>query len=108
VLSLTRRNQTDATRAVKNARNGWDDHEDNQRQIFGALLGLFALSVIVPAVRANEAADWMAEMRRQNDEFNRQAQEAAVRWTFTIADCSIGVKYRHRRTRRVLRSELTM
>jgi hypothetical protein len=45
------------------------------RRIFGALLGLCVLSVIVPGVRADETADWMAEMRRQNDEFNRQAQE---------------------------------
>src|SRR5260221_1310678 len=45
------------------------------RRIFGALMGLCVMSVIVPAVRADETADWMAEMRRQNDEFNRQAQE---------------------------------
>ena len=44
-------------------------------RICGALLGLCVLSVIEPGVRADETADWMAEMRRQNDEFNRQAQE---------------------------------
>src|SRR5580765_6513754 len=45
------------------------------RRIFGALLGLCVLPVTVPGVRGDETADWMAEMRRQNDEFNRQAQE---------------------------------
>jgi hypothetical protein len=45
------------------------------RRIYGALLGLCVLFVIVRRVRADETADWMAEMRRQNDEFNRQAQE---------------------------------
>jgi hypothetical protein len=45
------------------------------RQIFGALFGLGVLSVIVPGVRADENSDWMAEMARQNDEFNRQARE---------------------------------
>jgi hypothetical protein len=35
----------------------------------------FAAAAPAPAARADEMADWMAEMRRQNDEFNRQAQE---------------------------------
>src|SRR3954467_11759644 len=45
------------------------------RWIFGALLSLCVLSMIVRGVRADETADSMAEMQRQNDEFNRQAQE---------------------------------
>src|SRR5262245_22091570 len=45
------------------------------RRIFGTILGLCVLSVIGRCVRADEAADSMAEMRRQMDEFNRQAQE---------------------------------
>jgi hypothetical protein len=44
----------------------------NSRLICGALLGL---GMIVPVVRADEMADWMAEMSRQNDEYNRQWQE---------------------------------
>src|SRR5262249_4654893 len=39
------------------------------------LLGVCVMSVMVRGVRADDTADWMAEMRRQNDEFNRQAQE---------------------------------
>jgi len=45
------------------------------RQIFGALLGLYVASLTVRCAVADEMADWMAEMRRQNDEFNRQAQQ---------------------------------
>jgi len=45
------------------------------RRICGALLGLFVLGLIVPVVRADEMADWMAEQRRQNDEYHRQWQQ---------------------------------
>jgi len=41
----------------------------------GALLSLSVLALIVPVVRADEMADWLAEMRRQNEEFHRKAQE---------------------------------
>jgi len=40
------------------------------------MITLLAASVAAAGpARADEMADWMAEMRRQNDEFNRQAQE---------------------------------
>ena len=45
------------------------------RWILGALLGLCVLPAIVPGARGDEAADAMAEFRRQQDEFNRQAYE---------------------------------
>ena len=45
------------------------------RRVFAALLGLCVLSVMVRGARGDETADSMAEMRRQNDEFNRQAYE---------------------------------
>jgi hypothetical protein len=45
------------------------------RLLGGLVLGLGLLPLIAPAVRADEMADWMAEMRRQNDEFNRKAAE---------------------------------
>ena len=41
------------------------------RRICGVLLGLCVLGLIVPVVRADEMADWMAEKRRQNDEYHR-------------------------------------
>lgn len=44
------------------------------RQIGGALLGLCVSAVVVRGAQADEIADWIADMRRQNDEFNRQAQ----------------------------------
>jgi len=45
------------------------------RRICGVLLGLFVLGLIVPVVWADEMADWMAEQRRQNDEYHRQWQQ---------------------------------
>ena len=45
------------------------------RRILSFLLGLCVVSVIVRGLGADEMADWMAEMRRQNDEFNRQEQQ---------------------------------
>src|SRR5688500_9343247 len=45
------------------------------RRICGVLVGLGVLGLIVPVVRADEMADWMADMQRQNEEFNRKAQE---------------------------------
>jgi hypothetical protein len=45
------------------------------RRILGALLGLCVLGSIVPVVWADEMADWMAEQRRQNDEYHRQWQQ---------------------------------
>ena len=45
------------------------------RRICGIVLGLGVLGLIVPAVRADEMADWMAEQRRQNDEYHRQWQQ---------------------------------
>jgi hypothetical protein len=45
------------------------------RRICGVLLGLGVLGLIVPVVRADEMADWMAEQRRQNDEYHRQWQQ---------------------------------
>jgi hypothetical protein len=45
------------------------------RRICGVLLGLCMLGLIVPGARADEMADWMAEQRRQNDDYHRQWQE---------------------------------
>src|SRR6185436_12669031 len=45
------------------------------RRICGVVLGLGVLGLIVPVVRADEMADWMAEQRRQNDEYHRQWQQ---------------------------------
>jgi hypothetical protein len=45
------------------------------RRICGFVLGLGVLGLIVPVVRADEMADWMAEQRRQNDEYQRQWQQ---------------------------------
>ena len=45
------------------------------RRICGVVLGLGVLGFIVPVVRADEMADWMAEMQRQNEECRRKAQE---------------------------------
>jgi len=45
------------------------------RRICGVLLGLGVLGWIAPVVRGDEMADWMAEMRRQNEEYNRQWQQ---------------------------------
>ena len=45
------------------------------RRIFAALVGLGVPLVMVPGVRADDAADAMAEYRRQQDEANRQAYE---------------------------------
>src|SRR5262245_15092467 len=45
------------------------------RRICGVLLGLFVPGWIVPVVGADEMADWMAEQRRQNDEYHRQWQQ---------------------------------
>ena len=45
------------------------------RRICGVVLGLFVLGLIVPVVRGDEMADWMAEQRRQNDEYQRQWQQ---------------------------------
>jgi hypothetical protein len=44
-------------------------------RICGVVLGLFVLGLIVPGIRADEMADWMAEQRRQNDEYHRQWQQ---------------------------------
>jgi len=44
------------------------------RRIGGAFLGLCLLSLIVPGALGDEMADWMAEQRRQNDEYQRQCQ----------------------------------
>jgi hypothetical protein len=46
-----------------------------RRRICGALLGLCVLGVIVPVVPADDMADAMAEMRRQDEECRRKAQE---------------------------------
>src|SRR3954467_8693654 len=43
------------------------------RRIWGVLLCLCVLSATMRGAGAEEPGDWMAEMRRQNDEFNRQA-----------------------------------
>jgi hypothetical protein len=45
------------------------------RRIWVAFLGLGVLGLIGPSAGADEMADWMAEQRRQNDEYNRQWQE---------------------------------
>jgi flagellar biosynthesis GTPase FlhF len=45
------------------------------RRICGVLLGLGVLGMTAPLVRADEMADWMAEQRRQNDEYHRQWQQ---------------------------------
>ena len=45
------------------------------RGICGVLLGLSVLGSLVPVVRADETADWQAEMRRQDEECRRKAQE---------------------------------
>jgi hypothetical protein len=73
------------------------------RRICGVLLGLGVLGMTAPLVRADEMADWMAEQRRQNDEYHRQwqqwweesaraareaqaAQEAQARWDQQIQE----------------------
>src|SRR5262245_58936088 len=45
------------------------------RRIWGVLLVLYVLGSIGPVIRADEIADWMAEQRRQNDEYHRQWQQ---------------------------------
>src|SRR5262245_6958951 len=46
-----------------------------RRRICGVVLHLFVLGWIVPVVGGDEMADWMAEQRRQNDEYHRQWQQ---------------------------------
>src|SRR5688572_7555115 len=45
------------------------------RLICGAVLGLYVLGLIVPAVRADDMADRWAERQRQDEECRRKAQE---------------------------------
>jgi len=45
------------------------------RRFCGALLGVCVLGLIVKSAGADEMADWMAEQRRQNDEYHRQWQQ---------------------------------
>ena len=45
------------------------------RRICGALLGVCVLGLFVKSARPDEMADWMAEQRRQNDEYHRQWQQ---------------------------------
>src|SRR5262245_40847894 len=45
------------------------------RRIWRVLLVLGVLGSIGPVMGADEMADWMAEQRRQNDEYNRQWQQ---------------------------------